>query len=295
MHLLGFEPRTSRVWSERDNQLHHRCNCLHEATLSQIWLCSTVRQHNSKNIKNVPHSGLPSVAHSALWSPCSPSSGSPSRTCSHTISSPSPFPSPAASTSTESAPAGTRTEFLSEIQCWDCCPASSWTYTTRTYGIGIVSSAVLWLQSAVAEYSLYLPRLASRCTERKPVKHCCGSCCCCSISAPPVSICSFPVHLFLWRYGLPTRGINSRFLQWCDCDCSCVSAIPSVPQLKLAGYCSAVLTRCWPWWSPENRLRWADFLLIYSVSLSFSSASEITHTLLHYLSADFPSLATASY
>ncbi len=26
MHLPGFEPGTSRVWGERDNQLHHKCN-----------------------------------------------------------------------------------------------------------------------------------------------------------------------------------------------------------------------------------------------------------------------------
>ena len=25
MHLPGFEPGTSRVWGERDNQLHHKC------------------------------------------------------------------------------------------------------------------------------------------------------------------------------------------------------------------------------------------------------------------------------
>ena len=35
MQLPGIEPGTSRVWGERDNQLHHKCN---SADLTSLFL-----------------------------------------------------------------------------------------------------------------------------------------------------------------------------------------------------------------------------------------------------------------
>ena len=197
MHLLGFEPRTSRVWSERDNQLHHRCNYLHSSPAQQIWLyIHMLHQLNSKNIKNVYGLYSPSVSHSAPSSPCSTSSAPPSRIDSRIISVLSPFPSATASTSTQWAPSMTHTMFLSGIAWWDCCPLSHWMCMNPACWTAIVSWVALWLPSVVDECCLNLPlAVVFHYTEMKPDTNCCDSCCC-FLSAIPAWRCFSPEHWF---------------------------------------------------------------------------------------------------